>query len=101
MDEAFFSALVQHFTKALGSDYAYIGLLTGDDREAIITIAACAQGQIIDNFEYLLQDTPCQTVIRQQKMCCYPRGVQALFPKAPLLAWYYLMNIPQQMREDY
>ena len=83
--EAFFSALVQHFTKALGSDYTYIGLLTGDDKEAITTIAACAQGQIIDNFEYLLQDTPCREVIRQQKMCCYPRGVQALFPKAPLL----------------
>ena len=83
--EAFFSALVQHFTKALGSDYTYIGLLTGDDKEAITTIAACAQGQIIDNFEYLLQDTPCGEVIRQQKMCCYPRGVQALFPKAPLL----------------
>jgi signal transduction histidine kinase len=83
--EAFFSALVQHFTKVLGSDYAYIGLLTGDDGEAITTIAACAHGQIIDNFEYLLQDTPCREVIRQQKMCCYPRGVQALFPKAPLL----------------
>jgi signal transduction histidine kinase/ActR/RegA family two-component response regulator len=83
--EAFFSALVQHFTKALGSDYTYIGLLTGDDPEAITTIAACAQGQIIDNFEYLLQDTPCREVIRQQKMCCYPRGVQGLFPKAPLL----------------
>ena len=83
--EAFFSALVQHFTKALGSDYTYIGLLIGDDKEAITTIAACAQGQIIDNFEYLLQDTPCGEVIRQQKMCCYPRGVQALFPKAPLL----------------
>ncbi len=83
--EAFFLMLVQHLAKTLGIDYTYIALLKGDNPEALKTLAACAQGQIIDNFEYLLQDTPCQEVIRQRKMCCYPSGVQALFPGAPLL----------------
>ncbi|MBD2104099.1 GAF domain-containing protein [Leptolyngbya sp. FACHB-261] len=83
--EAFFSALVQHFTQTLGVDYTYIGLVSGDHQESIRTIAACAKGQIIDNFEYLLQDTPCREIIQNRKLCSYPKGVQAQFPNAPLL----------------
>lgn len=85
--EAFFYALVQHFANVLAVDYAYIGLLVErDSEEAIQTIATCAQGQIVDNFEYLLRDTPCQAVLKHRKICCYPQRVQALFPHAPLLA---------------
>ena len=84
--EAFFSALVQHFANVLAVDYTYIGLLVDrDSEEAIQTIATCGQGQILDNFEYLLRDTPCQAVLQQRKICCYPQRVQALFPHAPLL----------------
>jgi len=84
--EAFFSALVQHFANVLAVDYSYIGLLVErDSEEAIQTIATCGQGQILDNFEYLLRDTPCQAVLQQRKICCYPQRVQALFPHAPLL----------------
>ncbi|MEW5861270.1 MAG: ATP-binding protein [Cyanobacteriota bacterium] len=85
--EAFFYALVQHFANVLAVDYTYIGLLVErEEEEAIQTIATCAQGQIVDNFEYLLRDTPCQAVLRQRKICWYPSSVQALFPHAPLLA---------------
>jgi PAS domain S-box-containing protein len=83
--EAFFSALVKHFTKALGVDYAYIGLAQGTTQTTIRTIAACAKGQIIDNFEYSLRHTPCQQVFQNRKLCCYPNGVQMQFPQAPLL----------------
>ncbi len=83
--EAFFSALVQHLSKVLEVDYIYIGLVNGDNQEAIQAIAACAKGQIIDNFTYLLRDTPCQEVLQKRKLCCYPHRVQALFPNAPLL----------------
>ncbi|RUT08148.1 hypothetical protein DSM106972_013160 [Dulcicalothrix desertica PCC 7102] len=83
--EAFFSALVQHMLKVLGVDYVYIGLVDLDNQEIIRTIAACAKGQIIENFEYLLRETPCEQVLQKRKLCCYPHRVQALFPKAPLL----------------
>ncbi len=83
--EAFFSALVQHLSKVLGVDYIYIGLVEGDNQEAIRTLAVCSKGQIVDNFAYLLHDTPCQEVLQQRKLCCYPNRVQALFPNAPLL----------------
>ncbi|MBD2569773.1 GAF domain-containing protein [Anabaena lutea] len=83
--KAFFSALVQHLSKVLGVDYTYIGLVEGDKQETIRTIAACGKGQIIDNFAYLLHDTPCQEVLQKRKLCCYANRVQALFPNAPLL----------------
>ena len=83
--EAFFYALVQHFTKVLEVDYAYIGLVANPETETLDTIAVCDKGEIIDNFSYSLGDTPCQEVLRQKKLCCYPRDVQAAFPHAPLL----------------
>jgi PAS domain S-box-containing protein len=83
---AFFPALVQHLTKALNMSYACISLLENEHPEALETIAFCAQGQIIDNVKYGLQDTPCLEAIRQQKLCCYPQEIQALFPKDHFLA---------------
>ncbi|PSF31425.1 hypothetical protein C7H19_22520 [Aphanothece hegewaldii CCALA 016] len=82
---AFFDALVQHFAKVLETDYVYIGLIEGDDPKQLRTIATLAQGKIVDNLTYPLQDTPCWEVIGQRKICCYPRNVQAHFPNAPLL----------------
>lgn len=83
---AFFQALVQHFAKVLDVDYVYIGLLVDHKDEAIQTIAVCAQGQIRENFNYSIKDTPCKAVIEKRAICCYPRRVQAQFPDAPLLA---------------
>ncbi|MBW4625577.1 MAG: PAS domain-containing protein [Brasilonema octagenarum HA4186-MV1] len=84
--ETFLYSLVQHLSKALGVKYAYIGLLANHEPEVIEAIAVCADGRIVDNFEYLLRDTPCQEVIQQRKLCCYPHNVQQQFPDAPLLA---------------
>lgn len=83
--EAFFQALTQHFAKALGANYVYIGLIEGDDPKMLRTIAICAHDQIIKNVEYSLPGTPCWEVIKQRKICCYPRRVQAEFPNVPRL----------------
>lgn len=81
----FMDALVQHLAQALNVDYAYIGLIEGNEPKVLRTIATCAHGQIVENLEYPLQDTPCWDVIVQRKTCCYPRQVQSHFPNAPLL----------------
>jgi PAS domain S-box-containing protein len=81
----FMEALVQHLAKILNTDYAYIGLIEGDDPKMMRTIATYASGQIVDNLEYKLEDTPCWKVIKQRRICCYPRNVQSYFPNAPLL----------------
>ncbi|WAL62416.1 GAF domain-containing protein [Thermocoleostomius sinensis] len=88
--DAFFLALVQQFTKTLGVDYAFIGLVDSSDHfadrpDTVKTIAVCADGEIIDNFEYSLRGTPCQEVLQTRKLCLYPSGVQSQFPHAPLL----------------
>ena len=83
--EAFFDELVRHFAKVLGTDYVYIGLVEGSAPKMMRTIATCDRGNIVENLEYLLQDTPCWETIEQRKLCCYPRNVQAQFPNAPLL----------------
>lgn len=82
----FFDALVLHFAKVLSVDYAYIGCLVEPEQDSIQTIAVCAHGKNSDNFSYLLCETPCEKVIQNRKLCCYPRRVQTLFPDAPLLA---------------
>jgi PAS domain S-box-containing protein len=81
----FFDELVKHFAKVLGTDYVYIGLVDGYEPKMMKTIATCDRGQIVENLEYRLQDTPCWEAIEQRKLCCYPRNVRAQFPDAPLL----------------
>ncbi|MFQ5674871.1 MAG: PAS domain S-box protein [bacterium] len=82
--DAFFYSLVQHLAKTLEADYSFVGRLTPDG-EKVTTIAVCAQGEIADNFEYPLADTPCANVAGQ-KLCAYPSSVQQKFPRDHLLA---------------
>jgi PAS domain S-box-containing protein len=82
---AFFDELVKHFAKVLGTDYVYIGLVEGTEPKMMRTIATCDRGNIVENLEYLLQNTPCWEAVEQRKICCYPRNVKAQFPNALLL----------------
>jgi PAS domain S-box-containing protein len=81
--ESFLRSLVQHLVKILGVNYAIVGELVEPEREMIKAIV-CADGQILEPFEYSLTDTPCENVIKQQ-LCCYPEGVQRQFPKDKML----------------
>jgi PAS domain S-box-containing protein len=81
----FFDELVKHFAKVLGTDYVYIGLVEGTEPKMMKTIATCDRGNIVENLEYRLQDTPCWEAIEQRKLCCYPRNVKAQFPDALIL----------------
>jgi PAS domain S-box-containing protein len=83
--QAFFDELVKHFAKVLGTDYVYIGLVEGTEPKMMRTIATCDRGNIVENLEYRLQDTPCWEAIEQRKICCHPRNVKAQFPNAVLL----------------
>ncbi len=83
--ESFFRCLVQHLTKALCVEYAFIGEVTSERCEAVRTIALCAGGQLVDNFEYTLTNTPCENVVGQ-RVCIYPAHVCEKFPQDRLLA---------------
>ena len=76
----FFRSLVQYLTKILGVDYALVGELAHDNKEVVNVISAHYTGRFIDNFSYLLHNSPCKHVINQD-ICIFPCGVQKLFPQ--------------------
>lgn len=82
--DAFFKLLVQHLTRILGVEYAFVGKLSGKENDRVRTVAVCVRGEIGGNFEYDLADTPCQNVI-QTSPCYYPSDIQRLFPKDKML----------------
>jgi PAS domain S-box-containing protein len=83
---AFFQALVEYLTKALGVEFAFICELIPPDRQLIQTIAGYGDGQAVASYEYALKDTPCeQMAVFSQSICAYPQQIQQHFPKDPYL----------------
>jgi len=64
--------------------YAFIGVLDSNNKRQVNVIALSADGNIVDNFSYLLDGTPCENVVGQ-KTCAYPDKVQELFPRDIML----------------
>ena len=83
--DTFFCNMVEHIAGIFNADYVFIGVLKADDPEYIRTLSVCAYGEIVDNIEYSLQDTPCHNIMTRQA-CAYPDNVQQRFPKDKLLA---------------
>lgn len=82
--EEFFRSLVREMATVLDIDYAFVGERSSDGK-TIKTIALCAHGTIIDNFEYELPGTPCASIIEGGKLCSFPDNVQQRFPEDRLL----------------
>jgi GAF domain-containing protein len=79
-----FRSLVGHLAKSVKADYALVGELK-EGRDAIRTLAVCARGEIVPNFEYDLAGTPCEAVVGKT-FCSYSEGVQEKFPRDRMLA---------------
>jgi GAF domain-containing protein len=76
----FFPALVTQLTSLLGMAYAVVGEIQQDSvKKKIRTIAVAAGGTLVDNFEYDLMGTPCETAL-DRASACFERDVQASFP---------------------
>lgn len=80
--EGVLNSLVTHLAKAVGTDWAIIGVLDGEDR--IRTRAVYAHGRIEAEFTYPLEGSPCQDVIGQ-RFRFYPDRIQQRFPEDVLL----------------
>lgn len=78
----YFETLVQVFCEALEMDYSFVGEVKTpfSTPEEIQTIAFAHRGNLRENIEYFLQNTPCETVVGK-RTCIYSSGVQDLFPK--------------------
>jgi CheY-like chemotaxis protein len=82
--EGFFNSLVQYLAKTLDVDFAFVGKLAKDDDRRIETISVFMKGAFIENFNYSLDNTPCDNVVGKE-LCSYPRDVQNLFPEDEML----------------
>lgn len=83
--EEFFDSLAQCLARTLKTDCALIGELTDERKRIAKTVAVCANGKILENFEYDLTNTPCGNVVGRG-LCSYPADVQKKFPLNQFLA---------------
>ena len=82
--EMFFRRLVEHLSKALAADIAFVGELLPGRSDRVRSVAVFCDGSPAPNFEYDLVHTPCAHVVTES-LCCYPQGVQQQFPQDYLL----------------
>jgi diguanylate cyclase (GGDEF)-like protein/PAS domain S-box-containing protein len=83
--ESFFRSLVEHLGRLLEADLAFVGELAGTDVRVVRTIATANSGTVATEFEYLLEGSPCETIV-QRGVCAYPSNVARLFPRDRALA---------------
>jgi PAS domain S-box-containing protein len=77
--ENFFPTLVCHLSSVLGVQYALVGEVQQSPIRKIHTIAVSTDGSLVDNFEYPLMNTPCETALGRA-FACFERDVRTVFP---------------------
>src|SRR5689334_19511241 len=77
--EQFFRSLTRHLAGVLEVRYAFVAEVT-KPRVRVRTLAFWTGESFAENFEYNLDGTPCQQVLRGE-VCHYADGVQSLFPQ--------------------
>ncbi|WP_447977479.1 sigma 54-interacting transcriptional regulator [Candidatus Nitrospira bockiana] len=80
--EAFFGSLVRNLAAAIGVRYAFVSEFVPGSDQRVQTLAFWTGDRFEENFEYDLDGTPCEAVLRGE-VCHYPRDVRALFPRDP------------------
>jgi PAS domain S-box-containing protein len=78
--DAFFHSLVRHFAAALQVPCAFITECADQPPSRLRTLAFWSEADFLDNFEYDLPGTPCESVVKEGRTCFHPKGLAALFP---------------------
>lgn len=66
-------------------EYIIIGQAVKPENEITETLVALVNGEIIDNFTYELQNSPCENVCKTQDVCLYDNNVSSDFSKHSLI----------------
>jgi len=80
IEREFFRKLVCHFARALQVPCAFITECADYPTTRLRTLAFWSDGNYVDDFEYDLPGTPCETVVKDGQTCFYRKGVADLFP---------------------
>ena len=77
--DAVFRDLVRYLARSLSVDVAFIALPTEHGSRRLRMLAVCLDGRLVEDVEYELAGTPCETVIGQTYRY-YPSRLWELFP---------------------
>lgn len=77
--QEFFAQLMTELATFAQADYAFIGEFSDADKRIIKTEAVLADGEIVENLEFPLENTPCEVVIREG-IKYYPHDLLQEFP---------------------
>ena len=80
LGDAFFQSLVTHLCRELPADHAFIGEVTGENRDRVRTLAFCRDGAPAPNFEYRLEGSPCINGIEKRGTVVHANRVAEQFP---------------------
>lgn len=78
--DAFYRTLVQHFACALQVSCAFITQCADYPTSRLRTLAFWSDHVFLDDFEYDLPGTPCETVVKAGRVCFHPQDVGTIFP---------------------
>lgn len=81
--QKYYNNITKYLTQSLSVEYAFIGVIKSDCKR-IRTISVNKLGTVQPNFEYLLDNTPCDNVVGRN-ICLYETGITNLFPKDQVL----------------
>ena len=81
----FFEQLTRNMTEAVGAQAGFIARILPGEPLKCRTIAAVVDGKAIDNFEYLIEGTPCEQLMTESS-CVVLDKVAERFPESPSLA---------------
>jgi PAS domain S-box-containing protein len=84
LGQDFFRSLVEHLAGALQVKYAFVGELTGPNRDRVRILSLWADGQPAEPVEYSLKGTPCEQVL-DRRQCLFSQSAQQQFPDDALL----------------
>ena len=77
--DEFFPSFVCQLSAVLNVQYAIVGEVQQGPIKKIRTIAVSAGGSLVENFEYPLVNTPCETALNQS-FACFERDIRTVFP---------------------
>ena len=81
--EHFLEQLAASMAQAVGADGGFLArLLPGTEPPRARTVVAVADGKRIDDFEYLVHETPCGPAL-EQGHCVIPSGLAQRYPRSP------------------
>jgi two-component system NtrC family sensor kinase len=81
--EDYFNQITRSLDESIDSDYTFIAKFD-KEKYSSKTISLVAKGEIIENMEYALNNTPCSEVF-ENSVCLYPKDVCNFYTKDQLL----------------